>query len=169
MISSSTCPLTTPTAQPASSFSSPQKMISDGITSYKAASVVTGSRSNKITSYEATSVITGSTQVMAPTGHQPHLDSSLPGLEPQKHPSSWHQCSGPRSQTKSQVKPAIVALYKSGKKLIYFDIHIFYLPLLARLDHKSHEQTAWIELHTLTVRQAQAEVADKLQKTQRDI
>ena len=43
------------------------------------------------------------------------------------------------------------------------------LPLDKRLDLKSHEQAAWINLHTPTVRQALVEAADKLQKTQRDI
>ena len=110
---------------------------------------------------------------MASKGHQPHLDSSLPGLETQKHRSPQHQRSRPRSETRSQaetrLKPAIVALYRAGKKLNYLNRHIFELPLLARLDLKSHEQTAWINLHTPTVRQAQAEAVDKLQKTQRDI
>ena len=73
------------------------------------------------------------------------------------------------AKRKAKLKPAIVALYESGKKLDYLDRRIFDLPLDKRLDLKSHEQTAWINLHTPTVRQALAEAADKLQKTQRDI
>ena len=73
------------------------------------------------------------------------------------------------AKRKAKLKPAIVALYEAGKKLTYLDRCIFELPLLARLDHKSHEQTAWIDLHTPTFRQALAEAADKLQKTQHNI
>ena len=42
--------------------------------------------------------------------------------------------------------------------------------MLARLDLKSPEQTAWrINVVTPTVRQAKAEAADKIQKARRDI
>ena len=73
------------------------------------------------------------------------------------------------AKRKAKLRPEIVALYESGKKLNYLDRRIFDLPLDKRLGLKSHEQTAWINLHTPTVRQALAEAADKLKKTQRDI
>jgi len=70
---------------------------------------------------------------------------------------------------KAKLKPAIVALYESANKLDYLDRRLFEMPLLARLDLKSDQQTAWINQVTPTVRQAKAEAADKLRTTQRDI
>jgi hypothetical protein len=73
------------------------------------------------------------------------------------------------AKRKAKLKPAIVALYKTADKLDYLDKRLFDLPLVDRLDQKSHEQTAWINVVTPTVRQAKAEAADKIHKTQRDI
>ena len=73
------------------------------------------------------------------------------------------------AKRKAKLKPAIMALYQTAATLDYLDKRLFELPLLARLDLKSYEQTAWINVVTPTVRQCKAETADKLQKTQRDI
>jgi hypothetical protein len=73
------------------------------------------------------------------------------------------------AKRQAKLKPAIVALYQAADKLDYLDKRLFELTLDKRLDTKSHEQTAWINLVTPTVRQAKAEAADKLRTTQRDI
>ena len=68
--------------------------------------------------------------------------------------------------------PAIVAaLYQTAAKLNYLDKRLFKLPLvLAWLNLKSHEQTAWINVVTQTVwQECKAEAADKVQKTLWDI
>ena len=73
------------------------------------------------------------------------------------------------AKRKAKLKPAIVALYKTAEKLDYLDKRLFDLTLEVRLGLKSHEQAAWINVTTPTVRQAKAEAADKIQRTQRDI
>jgi hypothetical protein len=73
------------------------------------------------------------------------------------------------AKRKAKLKPAIADLYKTADKLEYLDKRLFELTLDDRLGKKSHEQTAWINVVTPKVRQAKAEAADKLLKTQRDI
>ena len=72
------------------------------------------------------------------------------------------------AKRKARLKPAIVALYQTAAMLDYLDKRLFELPLLARLDLKSHEQTTWINVITPPIQQCKAEAADKLQKTQQD-
>jgi hypothetical protein len=62
-----------------------------------------------------------------------------------------------------------VALYETAASLPCLDKPLFELPLIDRLDLKSHEQTAWINVTAPAVRQAKAEADDKLHTTQRDI
>ena len=64
---------------------------------------------------------------------------------------------------------AVVALCAAAAKLDCLDRQLFEMPLTARLLLKSHEQKAWLNVNTPTVRQATAQAADKKQKTQRDI
>ena len=73
------------------------------------------------------------------------------------------------AKSKAKLRPAIVVLCETGKKLNCLDRRICELPLLERLKLKSHVQAAWINQVTPTVRQAKAEADDKLQTTQRDI
>jgi hypothetical protein len=73
------------------------------------------------------------------------------------------------AKRQAKLKPAIVALYETAATLPYLDKRLFELPLIDRLDLKSHEQTAWINVTTPTVRQAKTEADDKLHTTQRDI
>jgi hypothetical protein len=69
----------------------------------------------------------------------------------------------------SQLKPQIVALYKTADSLDYLDKRLFALDLDKRLGLRSSEQTAWINVVTPTVRQAKAEAATHLRNTQHDI
>ena len=70
---------------------------------------------------------------------------------------------------KAKLKPAIVALYNTAASLDYLDKRLFTLPLSERLTLRSHEQEAWINVVTPTVRQAKAEAADHTQRMQHDI
>jgi hypothetical protein len=72
-------------------------------------------------------------------------------------------------KSKAKLRPAILALYASAAKLDYMDKRLFELPLDDRLDLRSSEQVAWINIVTPTVRQAKAEAAHLLRHTQRDI
>ena len=56
------------------------------------------------------------------------------------------------AKCKAKLKPAIVALYETSASLDYLDRRFFKLPLDKRLDLKSHEQTAWINVVTPNVR-----------------
>jgi hypothetical protein len=74
------------------------------------------------------------------------------------------------AKRKAELKLAIVALHKAADKPDCFDERLFEAPILTRLDdHKSHDQTAWINVVMPTARQAKADAADKIQQTQRDI
>jgi hypothetical protein len=70
---------------------------------------------------------------------------------------------------KAKLQPAIVALYMTAATLDYLDRRLFDLTLKQRLGQNSHEQAAWINVVTPTVRQAKAEADDHIRKTQRDI
>jgi hypothetical protein len=70
----------------------------------------------------------------------------------------------------SQLKPQIVALYKTADSLDYLGKRLFALDLDKRLMLRSSEQTAWINVVIPTVRQAKAsEAATHLRNTQHDI
>jgi hypothetical protein len=76
---------------------------------------------------------------------------------------------GQEEKRKAKLKPAIVAVFKTAETLDYLDRRLFDLTLDKGLGQKSHEQTAWINVVTPTVRQAKAEADDHIRKTQRDI
>jgi hypothetical protein len=91
-----------------------------------------------------------------------------PPAEPDPAPRPLAKQAAP-AKRKAKLRPAIVALYQTADKLDYLDKRLFELPLDKRLELKSHEQAAWVNVTTPTVRQAKAEAADKIQRTQRDI
>jgi hypothetical protein len=70
---------------------------------------------------------------------------------------------------KAKLKPDITALYKTADDLDYLDKCLFSVPLKTRLRQRSSKETACIYVVSPTVRQAKAEEADHIQKTQRDI
>jgi hypothetical protein len=75
-----------------------------------------------------------------------------------------------KAKRKAKLKPAIVALYKTADTLDCLNKQLFNLHLPTRLDkQKSHEEMAWINLATTTVRQAKAEAAGHIPRTRRDI
>jgi hypothetical protein len=64
----------------------------------------------------------------------------------------------------AKLKPAIVSLYKITDTLDCINNCLFDLPLASRLALKSHEQTAWTNVVTSTVRQSKAEPAGLIAK-----
>jgi hypothetical protein len=75
---------------------------------------------------------------------------------------STRQIKTRNAKLEAQLKPAIVALNKTANTLDYYlDKRLFDLPLAARLELRSHEQSAWINVVvTPTVRQAKAKRGD---------
>jgi hypothetical protein len=71
------------------------------------------------------------------------------------------------AKRKAKLKPKLVALHKTAKnKLDHLNKRLFELPLLAGLDLKFHEKTAWINVATLAVWHAKAEATNKIHRTQ---